>query len=113
MHLWVFVALMLVLMAVLFFFAGLLNGVFAKMFDDISLVLIFVLMLFMYLGGVFYLLILLLLFWQGLLHLNLIVYMISGFCYGFFGINDVLLVIIFGVLVVFIVAFYLICWLLI
>ena len=37
-------------------------------------------------------------------------YMISGFRYGFLGINDVPLVTTFGVLVVFIVAFYLICW---
>lgn len=49
-------------------------------------------------------------FWQGLSHLNPIVYMISGFRYGFLGINDVPLVTTFGVLVVFIVAFYLICW---
>ncbi len=39
-----------------------------------------------------------------------IVYMISGFRYGFLGINDVPLVTTFSVLVVFIVAFYLICW---
>ncbi|STP22057.1 inner membrane transport permease YadH [Escherichia coli] len=44
-------------------------------------------------------------FWQGLSHLNPIVYMISGFRYGFLGINDVPLVTTFGVLVVFIVAF--------
>ena len=63
-----------------------------------------------YLGGVFYSLTLLPPFWQGLSHLNPIVYMISGFRYGFLGINDVPLVTTFGVLVVFIVAFYLICW---
>lgn len=36
-HSWVFVALTTVLTAVLFSLAGLLNGVFAKTFDDISL----------------------------------------------------------------------------
>lgn len=90
--------------------AGLLNGVFAKTFDDISLVPTFVLTPLTYLGGVFYSLTLLPPFWQGLSHLNPIVYMISGFRYGFLGINDVPLVTTFGVLVVFIVAFYLICW---
>lgn len=109
-HSWVFVALTLVLTAVLFSLAGLLNGVFAKTFDDISLVPTFVLTPLTYLGGVFYSLTLLPPFWQGLSHLNPIVYMISGFRYGFLGINDVPLVTTFGVLVVFIVAFYLICW---
>lgn len=90
--------------------AGLLNGVFAKTFDDISPVPTFVLTPLTYLGGVFYSLTLLPPFWQGLSHLNPIVYMISGFRYGFLGINDVPLVTTFGVLVVFIVAFYLICW---
>ncbi|ETI93392.1 MAG: Inner membrane transport permease yadH, partial [Veillonella sp. DORA_B_18_19_23] len=53
-HSWVFVALTLVLTAVLFSLAGLLNGVFAKTFDDISLVPTFVLTPLTYLGGVFY-----------------------------------------------------------
>lgn len=97
-------------LAVLFSLAGLLNGVFAKTFDDISPVPTFVLTPLTYLGGVFYSLTLLPPFWQGLSHLNPIVYMISGFRYGFLGINDVPLVTTFGVLVVFIVAFYLICW---
>lgn len=88
-HSWVFVALTLVLTAVLFSLAGLLNGVFAKTFDDISLVPTFVLTPLTYLGGVFYSLTLLPPFWQGLSHLNPIVYMISGFRYGFLGINDV------------------------
>ena len=103
----------LVLTAVLFSLAGLLNAVFAKTFDDISLIPTFVLTPLTYLGGVFYSLTLLPPFWQGLSHLNPIVYMISGFRYGFLGINDVPLATTFGVLVVFIVAFYLLCWYLI
>ncbi|KAF3363438.1 ABC transporter permease, partial [Enterococcus faecium] len=63
-----------------------------------------------YLGGVFYSLTLLPPFWQGLSHLNPIVYMISGFRFGFLGINDVPLATTFAVLVVFIVAFYLLFW---
>ena len=93
-HSWLFVALTLLLTAVLFSLAGLLNAVFAKTFDDISLIPTFVLTP----------------FWQGLSHLNPIVYMISGFRFGFLGINDVPLATTFAVLVVFIVAFYLLCW---
>ncbi|EAN9583469.1 ABC transporter permease [Salmonella enterica subsp. diarizonae serovar 21:z10:e,n,x,z15] len=96
-HSWVFVALTLILTAILFSLAGLLNAVFAKTFDDISLIPTFVLTL-------------LPPFWQGLSHLNPIVYMISGFRYGFLGIHDVPLVTTFGVLVIFIAAFYLLCW---
>ena len=66
-----------------------------------------------YLGGVFYSLTLLPPFWQALSHLNPIVYMISGFRFGFLGIHDVPLATTFGVLVVFIVAFYILCWYLI
>ncbi len=88
----------------------LLNAVFAKTFDDISLIPTFVLTPLTYLGGVFYSLTLLPPFWQGLSHLNPIVYMISGFRFGFLGINDVPLATTFAVLVVFIVAFYLLCW---
>lgn len=109
-HSWVFVALTLILTAILFSLAGLLNAVFAKTFDDISLIPTFVLTPLTYLGGVFYSLTLLPPFWQGLSHLNPIVYMISGFRYGFLGIHDVPLVTTFGVLVIFIAAFYLLCW---
>ncbi|VFS66942.1 Inner membrane transport permease yadH [Raoultella planticola] len=100
-HSWLFVGLTLILTAVLFSLAGLLNAVFAKTFDDISLIPTFVLTPLTYLGGVFYSLTLLPPFWQALSHLNPIVYMISGFRYGFLGINDVPLVTTFGVLVVF------------
>ncbi len=50
-HSWLFVALTLLLTAVLFSLAGLLNAVFAKTFDDISLIPTFVLTPLTYLGG--------------------------------------------------------------
>ena len=52
-------------------------------------------------------------FWQALSHLNPIVYMISGFRFGFLGITDVPLFTTVAVLVVFIIVFYLLCWYLI
>ncbi|TGD54527.1 ABC transporter permease, partial [Salmonella enterica subsp. enterica serovar Poona] len=75
---WVFVALTLILTAILFSLAGLLNAVFAKTFDDISLIPTFVLTPLTYLGGVFCSLTLLPPFWLGLSHLSPIVYMIGG-----------------------------------
>ena len=106
-------SLTLLLTAILFSLAGLLNAVFAKTFDDISLIPTFVLTPLTYLGGVFYSLTLLPPFWQALAHLNPIAYMISGFRFGFLGITDVPLFTTVVVLAVFIVAFYLLCWYLI
>ncbi len=112
-HSWLFVALTLLLTAVLFSLAGLLNTIFAKTFDDISLIPTFVLTPLTYLGGVFYSLTLLPPFWQALSRLNPIVYMISGFRYGFLGVSDVRLLMTVGVLIIFIALFYGLCWYLI
>lgn len=109
-HAWWIIVLTLLLTAVLFSLAGLLNAVFAKTFDDISLVPTFVLTPLTYLGGVFYSLTLLPPFWQAVSKLNPVVYMISGFRYGFLGTHDVPLIFTMAVLVGFIVAFYLLAW---
>ncbi|OSN04860.1 ABC transporter permease [Lonsdalea iberica] len=109
-HAWWMIVVTLLLTAMLFSLAGLLNAVFAKTFDDISLIPTFVLTPLTYLGGVFYSLTLLPPFWQSVSQLNPIVYMISGFRYGFLGINDVSLTLTLGVLVSFIVVFYVLVW---
>ncbi len=92
---------------------ALLNAIFAKTFDDISIVPTFVLTPLTYLGGVFYSLSLLPPFWQAVSKLNPIVYMISGFRYGFLGIADVSIAITLGVLMIFLVVFYALTWFLI
>ncbi len=79
----------IVLTAVLFSLAGFLNGMFAKKFDDISIVPTFILTPLTYLGGVFYSIKLLPEFWQGVSHTNPILYMINTFRYGFLGITDI------------------------
>ncbi|WP_114192754.1 ABC transporter permease [Edaphovirga cremea] len=112
-HAWWVIAVTLLLTAILFSLGGLLNAVFANSFDDISLVPTFVLTPLTYLGGVFYSLTLLPPFWQAVSKLNPIVYMISGFRYGFLGISDVPLALTMAVLVAFIVVFYLLAWYLI
>ncbi|WP_027711248.1 ABC transporter permease [Dickeya chrysanthemi] len=109
-HAWWMVVVTLLLTAMLFSLAGLVNAVFAKTFDDISLIPTFVLTPLTYLGGVFYSLSLLSPFWQTVSKLNPIVYMISGFRFGFLGIHDVPLPLTLMVLLAFIVVFYGLSW---
>lgn len=75
--------------AVLFSLGGFINAVYAKSFDDISIVPTFVLTPLTYLGGVFYSIDLLPPFWQGVSLLNPIVYMVNAFRYGVLGVSDV------------------------
>ncbi len=72
-----------------FSLAGMINGIFAKKFDDISIIPTFVITPLTYLGGVFYSISLLPDFWQALSRINPIVYMIGGFRYGFLGVSDI------------------------
>ncbi|MGV7959998.1 ABC transporter permease [Photorhabdus tasmaniensis] len=112
-HAWWMIVVTLLMTSILFSLGGLLNSIFAKTFDDISIIPTFVLTPLTYLGGVFYSLTLLPPFWQAVSKLNPIVYMISGFRYGFLGITDVSLTITLGVLTAFIMVFYLVAWYLI
>lgn len=91
----------LLLTATLFATAGLINAVFAKSFDDISIIPTFVLTPLTYLGGVFYSLTLLPEFWQWVSKVNPVVYMVNGFRYGFLGVSDVDYLYSLGLLVVF------------
>lgn len=109
-HSWIVIVLTLLMTTVLFSLAGLLNAIFARTFDDISIVPTFVLTPLTYLGGVFYSITLLPEVWQMVSKLNPIVYMISGFRYGFLGITDVSLTLTFTVLTLFITVFYILVW---
>ena len=84
-----FVLLYISLTSVLFSLAGFMNAVFAKKFDDISIVPTFVLSPLTYLGGVFYSIELPPSFWQTASLFNPILYMVNGFRCGFLGISDV------------------------
>lgn len=75
--------------AILFALGGFINAVFARSFDDISIVPSFVLTPLTYLGGVFYSLENLSPFWQNISLLNPIVYMVNSFRYGILGYSDV------------------------
>ena len=92
--------------SILFSIGGLLNAIFAKTFDDISIIPTFVLTPLTYLGGVFYSISLLPDFWQGVSHFNPVFYMINAFRYGFLGVSDVPIIWSFCVIGVFIVIGY-------
>jgi len=77
------------LSAMLFSMAGLINAIFANSFDDISIVPTFVLTPMTYLGGVFYSIDLLPDFWQSVSKLNPILYLVNAFRYGILGVSDV------------------------
>lgn len=88
-HSFFVIVVTLILTSVLFATAGLINGIYAKSFDDISVIPTFVLTPLTYLGGVFYSLSLLPEIWQTISQANPIVYMVNGFRYGFLGVSDV------------------------
>ncbi|AHG86475.1 ABC transporter permease [Bibersteinia trehalosi] len=105
-HSWLVIILTMFLTTTAFALGGLINAVFARTFDDIGIIPTFVLTPLTYLGGVFYSLSLLPEFWQMVSKFNPIVYMISGFRYGFLGISDTPLFATFGVLGLLVIGLY-------
>lgn len=83
-NIWI-VLMTFLLTAILFSLAGFINAVFAKSFDDISIVPTFILMPMTYLGGMFYSVEILPEFWQTLSKFNPIYYMVDSFRMGFLG----------------------------
>ncbi len=96
----------LLLTSILFSLAGLLNAIFAKSFDDISIIPTFVLTPLTYLGGVFYSTSLLPPVWETISHANPIIYMVSAFRNGFLGIENIPLFYSFTVIIGFIAVLY-------
>jgi ABC-2 type transport system permease protein len=94
------------LTSTVFALAGLINGIFAKSFDDISIVPTFVLTPLTYLGGVFYTISMLPDFWQNVSKLNPILYMVNAFRYGFLGVSDISLSASYTIIGAFIVMLY-------
>ena len=83
------VFILLVLTAVAFALFGLLNAVFAKTFDGVNFIPTFVLTPLTFLGGVFYSLEVLPLFWQKVALANPVYWIISGFRQGFYGVSEI------------------------
>ena len=105
-----FITISIVLLsAIVFSLAGFINAVFAKKFDDISIVPTFVLTPLTYLGGVFYSISLLPDFWQTVSKANPILYMVNAFRYGILGTSDIRIGTAYGILIGFVVLLYAVC----
>jgi len=90
------------LTAVLFSLGGFINAVFARTFDDISIIPTFVLTPLIYLGGIFYSIDMLPEFWQSMSKINPILYMVNAFRYGILGISDISIGYAFAIIILFI-----------
>jgi ABC-2 type transport system permease protein len=80
--------LVVTLTACIFALGGFINGVYARNFDDISIIPTFVLTPLTYLGGVFYSIHMLPPFWQTVSLANPILHMVNAFRYGILGVSD-------------------------
>lgn len=99
----VFITFTIVLLtSVLFSLAGVINAVYAKSFDDITIIPTFVLTPLTYLGGVFYSIAMLSPLWQNISLLNPVLYMVNGFRYGILGASDMSIWLSYGVIMGFI-----------
>ena len=95
-----------VLTSILFALAGFINAVYAKTFDDISIIPTFVLTPLTYLGGIFYSINMLPEFWQNVSLANPILYMINAFRYGLLGVSDIELPLAFAIITLFIAGLF-------
>lgn len=75
--------------AALFALLGIINALYAKTFDDISIIPTFFLTPMIYLGGVFYSIHSLPEIWKTISFYNPLLYIIDGFRYGFLGFSDI------------------------
>lgn len=106
-HSFLWLLISALLSSAIFSLAGVINAIFARTFDHISLIPTFILTPLTYLGGVFYSVRLLPGFWRTLSTVNPIYYIISSFRYALLGttggstlITGSMLVLIFGLLFV-------------
>lgn len=98
-----------ILSAFFFSLCGFINALFARNFDDITIIPTFVLTPLTYLGGVFYSVHLLPPFWQKVSLLNPILYLVNIFRYGVLGISDIPTFLAIGLLVVLNVILWFLC----
>ena len=89
------------------------NAIFARKFDDVSLIPAFVLTPLTYLGGIFYSVDLLPGIWRTLSLFNPFLYMINAFRYGMIGTSDVDLKTAYVMMAVFMFVLFGVCALLI
>ncbi len=100
---------MVVLSSIVFSLMGFINAIYAKKFDDISLIPTFILTPLTYLGGVFYSISLLPEFWQSVSKANPILYMVNAFRYGILGTSDISIGYAYAIVIFFVVALFTAC----
>ena len=98
-----------VLTSFMFSAMGMINAIYARSFDDITIIPSFVLTPLTYLGGIFYSIELLPEFWQKVSLLNPILYMVNAYRYGILGISDISLPYAFSIIIVFTVLVSAVC----
>ncbi|AYN94173.1 ABC transporter permease [Pseudomonas luteola] len=101
--------LVIILTAAIFSLGGFINAVYARNFDDISIVPTFILTPLTYLGGVFYSIDLLPPFWQGMSMANPILHMVNAFRYGILGVSDIQIGVAIGLMLIAAVVLYICC----
>lgn len=79
----------ILMVSLLFAFAGIATGLWASNFDQMNIFATFIITPLTYLGGVFYSIRMLPAVWQNIAKFNPILYMVDGFRYGFLGFSDI------------------------
>lgn len=87
-NIWILM-LFIILVTMLFSFAGIATALWAKNFDQMNIFSTFLITPLTYLGGVFYSIEMLPPIWQTIAKFNPILYMVDGVRYGFIGVNDI------------------------
>ena len=103
------IILVVVLTSILFALGGFINAMYAKTFDDISIIPTFVLTPLTYLGGIFYSVEMLPGVWQSVSYVNPILYMINAMRYGMLGVSDINVTTALFIIIGFVVALYTYC----
>mgnify|MGYP003313148927 CR=1 FL=1 len=94
----------------LFSILGLINGIYAKTFDDISIIPTFVLTPLIYLGGIFYSIEILSTEWQLISQINPILYIVNFFRYAMLGTSEIDPLLGFTLICVFTVGFFMLAY---
>ena len=103
----------IVITSLLFSLLGLVNGIYAKNFDDESIVPTFVLTPLIYLGGIFYSINILSPEWQFISQLNPILYIVNFFRFAMLGQSEIEPLFGFSLIVIFTMLFFGLCYFLI
>jgi len=91
----------------LFSLGGFINAVFARNFDDVTIIPTFVLTPLTYLGGIFYSVNMLPEFWQQISLINPILYMINAMRFGMLGVSDINIITAMAIIILFVVGLFL------